>query len=63
MKNKRGNGYSNTLNILNTLKELDGEQITLYKRYNDLILQKLCVRFMVLGVVTLAQILNRKGEK
>lgn len=62
MKNKHGNGYSNTIGILNTLRELDEEQITLYKKYNDLILQKLCIRFMVLGVVTLAQILNRKEK-
>lgn len=63
MKNKRGNGYSNTIDILNKLKELDEEQITLYKRYNDLILEKLCVRFIVLGTVTLARILNRKEDK
>ena len=63
MKNKHGNGYSNTIDILNKLRELDEEEIALYKKYNDLILQKLCVHFIVLGTVTLSKILNRKGEK
>lgn len=56
MKNNHGTGYSNIIDILNTLKDLDEEQLELYTKYDELLKKKVTIELCTIGLLILKRL-------